>query len=114
MSRKRLSPLREAKTRLKYFLDVNYPDVIHTFQGYIPKFFIPIPRGRYHGLFLEIRGEGNKSFTIEGRPTKHDTYAAKMYPNLQKLEDCGFKVVIVKGFPGAKKAIEEYLKNNVL
>jgi hypothetical protein len=109
MSRKKLLPLDEAKKRLKIHMQLKYPEILSTYDGYVPKFFIPEPRGRFHGLFLELKGEGSKTFTKAGEPTKCSSYSASTFKNMKRLEDNGFKCEVVRGYEEARIAIEKYL-----
>ena len=91
-------------------MQLEYPGVLNTYDGYMPNFFIPEPRGRFHGLWLVVCGEGNKTFTKDGGPTKHNSYSSKRVENMKRLEDLGFKCLVVRGFNEAKQAVEDYLK----
>lgn len=91
-------------------MQIEHPGILNTMDPYMPNFFIPEPRGRYHGLWLEVCAEGNKTFTRDGGPTKYNSYSAIRAQNMKKLEDCGFKCVVVRGFVEASQEIEDYLK----
>lgn len=110
MSRKRLTPLAEAKQKVRFHLKIRYPDIINTFDPYVPNLLIPEPRGRYHGLWINIVGEGNKTFTKTGGPTLHNKHSFIRADHMKRLEELGFKCLVCRGFDETRKAIEVYLK----
>jgi len=62
----------------------------------VPDIFLPLARGKYHGLFIEIKA-------MKGRATDNqDIY-------LDNLRLNGYRAEVCHGFAEAKKAIEEYL-----
>lgn len=63
----------------------------------IPDLFFPEPRGKYHGLFIEVK-----------RAKESRTSDAQKYW-LEMLNKLGYKAVVVKGFEQAKIAIDEYM-----
>jgi hypothetical protein len=61
----------------------------------VPDIFLPVARGGFHGLFLEVKSKG-------GRATNdQNTW-------LQALAINGYKCRMVKGFDEAVAAIDEY------
>jgi hypothetical protein len=63
----------------------------------VPDIFVPVPRGIYHGLFVEMKREKNGRLS----PEQVDWIA--------ELEQQGYKVVIAYGAKEAIDAIKEYL-----
>lgn len=63
----------------------------------IPDTLLPVARGGYHGLFVEMKAEG-------GRESKHQK------EKRQALTEQGYKSVVCWGFDEARKAIMEYLQ----
>lgn len=62
----------------------------------VPDIMIPIPRGKYHGLFIEMKYGKNK-------PTEKQ----KEWINL--LNDLGYKAVVCYGFESAREVVDDYL-----
>lgn len=64
----------------------------------VPDIFLPVPRGQYHGLFIEMKKEG------------------KTYPSKQQkvwiaaLNEQGYKAVVCRGWFAASVAITDYYK----
>lgn len=65
-------------------------------QPGVPDLFLAIPRGPYHGLFIEMK-------SLTGKPSKLQSAW------LAALSSMGYRAVICRGFEVAKKEIEEYL-----
>lgn len=63
----------------------------------VPDLFVPIPKGEYHGLFIEMKYGKNK-------PTEHQTKW------LNYLNSVGYLAVVCYGCENAIKTIEKYLK----
>lgn len=60
--------------------------------------FLPLPRGGYHGLYIEMkRRHGGKI-----------SDAQKVF--LQDMTEAGYAAVVVKGSAAAEKVIERYLQ----
>nr|DAY32425.1 MAG TPA: Nuclease [Caudoviricetes sp.] len=77
-------------------------------RGY-PDLFVAEPRGKYHGLYIEIKKDGEKLTKKDGSwRTPHIAEQAKM---LEKLRQAGYKAEFGIGFEGCKKIIDDYLRN---
>lgn len=63
----------------------------------VPDYFLPVARGKYHGLFIELK-------TVKGKLSKPQ----KIWK--MELEEQGFKVEVCHGWEAAAKAITNYLK----
>lgn len=64
----------------------------------VPDIFLPEPRGRYHGLYIEMkRAEKGKTTNDQGRWLHH-------------LASRGFMTVICYSCDGAIQVIEQYMK----
>ena len=64
----------------------------------VPDIFLPVARGGYHGLFIELKAGKNK-------PSKNQCEW------LEDLTICGYSALCCNGFDEAKEAIEGYLKS---
>lgn len=64
-------------------------------KGY-PDIFLPVARGKYHGLFIELKIKG-------GYPTKEQKWW------IDKLNKEGYKACVCYGFEEAKNVILNYL-----
>ena len=58
--------------------------------------FLPVPRGKYHGLFLEMK-------TQKGVLTKEQRWWRKV------LQGYGYRVEVCRGWQAAAEVIEQYL-----
>lgn len=62
----------------------------------------------YHGLYLEIKAEGNSPFKKDGT-LKKDEHLEEQNEMLKKLRAKGYKAVFAVGFEEAKQIIDDYL-----
>lgn len=62
----------------------------------VPDVFLPVARGRYHGLFLELKAEGGKP-----KPEQKAWLVA--------LREEGYRAEVAVGWEAAASAIESYL-----
>lgn len=62
----------------------------------VPDVCLPVPRGAYHGLYIEMKFGKNK-------PTKHQSVW------LQQLDSQGYRAAVCYGFTAAKEEIIAYL-----
>lgn len=65
----------------------------------VPDICLPVPRGKYHGLFVELKIKGNKT-------TKNQDNWIKA------LQQQGYFVAVCYGWEQAKEVIEKYLIGN--
>lgn len=63
----------------------------------VPDLFLPIPKGRFHGLFIEMK-------RIKGSVISSEQKAW-----IRALNAVGYKAVVAYGWEEASKDIEEYL-----
>ena len=63
----------------------------------VPDIFLPVARGKYHGLFIEMKSE--KGTVRKNQKEWHDA-----------LRTQGYKVEVCRGCDQAIKEIQEYLK----
>lgn len=61
----------------------------------IPDIFLPVARGKYHGLFIELKRAG-------GRVSPAQTYI------LEELTNQGYWAALCYGFDAARDVIEKY------
>lgn len=72
-----------------------------------PDLFLAEPRGKYCGLFIELKREGTKVFLRNGRVAAgHYSEQAAI---LQQLVDRGYMAVFAIGFDQAQLIIDEYM-----
>ena len=62
-----------------------------------PDLFFAEPRGKYHGMFLELK-------TLDGRPSKEQTEL------LEEVDARGYRTIIAYGFDEAVKEVNDYMK----
>lgn len=62
----------------------------------VPDLFLPVVRGKYHGLFIELKYGKNKA-------------TEKQKEWIEKLNKQGYYAVVCTGFEEAKKVIQEYI-----
>ena len=63
----------------------------------VPDLFLPVPRGEYHGLFIELKRQAGGRLSDEQK---------EWIPALQAQ---GYRVEVCKGWEAAVKVIEDYL-----
>jgi hypothetical protein len=74
-----------------------------------PDIFIPEPRGRYHGLYIELKKDGEKLFKKDGKTPISD-HVAEQFELIDKLTDRGYSAGFAIGFDKAKKVIDHYFE----
>lgn len=62
-----------------------------------PDLILTIPKGKYHGLFVELKAPSGGRVSPEQRAF------------LKRLNDRGYRAVVARGFDEAKQEIENYL-----
>lgn len=62
-----------------------------------PDYFLALPRGRFHGMFLELKAENG------GKPSDDQLEV------MMRLGSAGFHVAVAWGFDAARQKIEHYL-----
>ena len=63
----------------------------------VPDMFLPVPRGIYHGLYIEMKTE-------RGTPTKEQKWWG------EQLQEQGYMWCACKGWESAVSLLEEYLQ----
>ena len=76
-------------------------------RGY-PDLFIAEPRGKYHGLFLEVKRAGVKIYKRDGTLVS-DAHIREQFDMLEQLRQRGYMAGFACGFDEAKKIIDSYL-----
>lgn len=83
---------------------------LQRYRGY-PDLFIAEPKGKYGGLFLEIKKAGTKIFKKDGAIVA-DAHIREQYGMLEDLRFAGYAAEFACGFDEAKKLIDDYMKGN--
>lgn len=65
-------------------------------RRHVPDLFLPVSRGRFHGLFIEMKAKG-------GRVAKGQS------EELEQLSADGYMAVVCWGWDSARETIENYL-----
>jgi hypothetical protein len=73
----------------------------------LPDLIILEPRGQYHGLLLELKRDGEKIFTADGKPYAGHIY--EQWKTLNRLTEKQFFATFVVGFDQAKQIIDNYM-----
>lgn len=87
----------QAKTQFRLQSGRAYPDL-----------FIPVPVGKYHGLYLELKTPTAGVILKDGTITK-DKHVREQLEVLRTLHGLGYGAGMVIGHSQAKQAIEAYL-----
>lgn len=74
----------------------------------IPDLLILEPRGKFHGLLLEIKGEGARLYLRDGSLSK-DKHIQKQHLVICRLKGKGYAAMFVQGFDQAKFVIDKYM-----
>lgn len=109
------------------YLRVQYPNVIYHFdlaglnlskaqagmtraiqhsRGW-PDLFIAVPKGIYHGLFLEIKASGTKLKKLNN--TFASDHIQEQAARIDDLRNCGYFATFAVGFNEAKNEIDRYM-----
>jgi hypothetical protein len=80
---------------------------LHPNRGY-PDFQILEPRGRYSGLFIELKREGVKTHKRNGELLS-DPHLKEQEATLNALKERGYSAHFCRGFDEARTCIDEYL-----
>jgi len=95
------SALRYAPRNLKELLNDN---------NQWPSVFIAEPRGRYHGLFINLVSDDYRAYRKGGVPSQGNEKALQMQITLDVLETKGFRAITVQGMKGFITEVQNYLK----
>jgi hypothetical protein len=74
----------------------------------LPDLAIYEPRNGYHGLFIELKAEGNPAYRKDGALVA-DTHIQEQAQVLEKLRKKGYVAAFACGFEQAKTIIDKYL-----
>jgi len=74
-------------------------------SGY-PDLFVAVPRGGFHGLFMELKREGTKLHKVDGSWV--NDHVAQQAEVLQRLDDAGYDAWFAIGWDMAIEIVEEY------
>ncbi len=64
----------------------------------VPDIFIPVPRGTFHGMFIELKADATKRATVE------------QVEMISRFGRNGYYALVCHGCMAAKEAIEGYLR----
>lgn len=125
-----MKPEAELRRMLARWLQYQYPDVIYRFdlaadlkltmgqarkhkelhphRGY-PDVFIAEPRGKYCGMYIELKAEGKSPYKRNGELKKSE-HLKEQEVILNELNSRGYFAKFATGFNEAKGLIESYLK----
>lgn len=73
-----------------------------------PDIVIYEPRMEFHGLFIELKKEGEKIYTKKGTPTT--PHVAEQLQIIKMLTERRYYACFCIGFDNAKRIIDDYLK----
>ena len=77
----------------------------------IPDMLIFEPRGKYKGLFLELKREGEKVFKADGSPYAGHLY--EQWKTLERLKEKGYQACFAIGVDDAIAIIDGYMNADV-
>ena len=81
---------------------------LQRYRGY-PDLFIAEPKGKYGGLFLEIKKDGVRIFKKDGTLVS-DEHIREQFDMLHDLRRKGYAAEFGIGFEATKKLIDDYMK----
>jgi len=68
------------------------------------------PKGKYHGLIIELKKDGESPFRIDNGMLKSGEHLAEQYCTIQLLLYKGYAATFSVGFDQTKKIIDDYMK----
>lgn len=74
-----------------------------------PDMFLAEPKGKYSGLFIELKKEGVRIFKKDGTLVS-DRHIREQYDMMEQLRKRGYAVNFACGFSAAKILIDRYMK----
>ena len=81
---------------------------LHPYRGY-PDLFIAEPCGKYCGMYVELKADGNSPYKRNGELKKSE-HLKEQEVMLDKLNSRGYFAKFATGFNEAKGLIESYFK----
>lgn len=128
-----MKPEAELRRMLARWLQLQYPNVIYRFdlaadlkltmgqarkhkelhpkRGY-PDLFIAEPRSCFHGMYIELKADGNSPYKRNGE-LKKSIHLEEQEEFLMKLQCRGYYSTFATGFEEAKGLIELYLNKKL-
>lgn len=73
-----------------------------------PDWMLAEPRGRYHGMFLELKREGVTLYLKDGTLSR-DAHVQEQAEMLQKLVERGYYANFAQGYDDAAEQVEKYM-----
>lgn len=74
-----------------------------------PDMFLAEPKGKYSGLFIELKKEGVRIFKKDGKLVS-DEHIREQYDMLEQLRRRGYAASFACGFDEAKALIDRYMR----
>ena len=68
------------------------------------------PKGKYHGLIIELKKDGESPFRIDNGMLKAGEHLQEQYCTIQLLLYKGYAACFSVGFDQTKKIIDDYMK----
>lgn len=84
---------------------------LHPKRGY-PDLFIAEPRSCYHGMYIELKADGQSPFKRDGE-LKASVHLKEQAEMLKRLNLRGYYATFATGFDEAKGLIEKYLNKKI-
>lgn len=73
-----------------------------------PDLFLAEPKGKYHGLFIELKRDGERIIKLNGDPVSR--HIAEQIEMISILNNKGYSAWMIIGFDNVKKVIDWYFK----
>ena len=125
-----MKPEQQLAMQVSQYLSLQYPDAIYRFdlaadmkltmgqaarnkrlntkRGY-PDLFIAKCTPQVHGLFIELKAEGNSPFKKDGT-LKKDQHLEEQQAMIDKLWQAGYAAHFATGFDEVKRIIDHHMK----
>lgn len=84
---------------------------LHPRRGY-PDLFIACPNEKWHGLYLEIKKDGNSPYKKDGK-LKTDQHIQEQAQMMCKLIGAGYKATFTVGLDETLKTIDKYMRSEI-
>ena len=68
------------------------------------------PRGKYHGLIIELKPDGKSPFLKDGYTLRRNEHIEDQAKTIRQLRDRGYFACFSVGFDQTKKIIDDYMR----